>query len=357
MTFRILAINPGSTSTKAALFENDKPVLELTLRHSVEEIGRFHDIIDQLHWRRDLILQALEEKGYNARELSAVIGRGGLVKPIEGGVYEVNEALKHDLIHAQRHHASNLGGLIADEIAHAAGVKAYIADPVVVDELIPEARYSGLPECPRVSIFHALNQKATARIYAKQVGRQYEEMNLIVAHMGGGISVSAHRKGRVIDTNNALTGDGPFSPERAGSLPADELLALSYSGKYSKAELMRMIAGRGGLVAHLGTSSVQEVCEVMIEKEQNEHARQVMEAMCFNIAKQIGGMAAILCGRVDAILLTGGIAYSDYVTVRVKEACEFIAPVHIFPGENELEALAMNALLVLRQEVAPKVYQ
>lgn len=356
MAFQILAINPGSTSTKAALFEDDKVVLELTLRHSVEEIGRFASINDQLSWRRDLILQALEEKGYKVENLAAVIGRGGLVKPIEGGVYEVNDLLKNDLLNAQRHHASNLGGLIADEIARTAGVKAYIADPVVVDEMIPEARYSGLPECPRLSIFHALNQKATARIYAKEVGKRYEDLNLIVAHMGGGVSVSAHRKGRVIDTNNALTGDGPFSPERAGSLPADAVLELCFSGKYSKAELMRMLAGKGGLVAHLGTSSVQEICEVRIEKEKDEHAREVMEAMCFNIAKQIGGMAAILCGKVDAIILTGGIAYNEYVNVRVKEACEFIAPVHVYPGENELEALAANALMVLKGELDPKVY-
>uniref|UniRef100_UPI004055A8BC butyrate kinase n=1 Tax=Alistipes sp. TaxID=1872444 RepID=UPI004055A8BC len=356
MAFQILAINPGSTSTKAALFEDNKPVLELTLRHSVEEIGRFASISDQLEWRRDLILAALEEKGYKIEQLSAVIGRGGLIKPIEGGVYEVNETLKHDLLHAERHHASNLGGLIADEIARAAGVKAYIADPVVVDEMIPEARYTGLPECPRASIFHALNQKATARIYAKQVGKRYEDLNLIVAHMGGGISVSAHRQGRVIDTNNALTGEGPFSPERAGSLPADALLDLAFSGNYTKSELLRKIAGKGGLVAHLGTSSVQEICEVRIEKENDEKSRNVMEAMCFNIAKSIGGMAAILCGKVDAIILTGGIAYNDYVNVRVKEACEFIAPVHIYPGENELEALASNALMVLTGEITPKNY-
>lgn len=356
MAYKILAINPGSTSTKAALYEDDKAVLELTLRHSVEEIGRFETIIDQMEWRRDLILEALKEKGFKVEELSAVIGRGGLVKPIEGGVYEVNDVLKYDLRHAQRHHASNLGGLIADEIAHVAGVKAYIADPVVVDELIPEARFTGLPECPRVSIFHALNQKATARIFAKEVGMRYEDMNLIVAHMGGGISISAHRKGRVIDTNNALTGDGPFSPERAGSLPADELLELCFSGKYSKSELTRMLAGKGGLVAHLGTSSVQEICEVRIEKDNDDHARQVMEAMCFAIAKNIGGMATILCGKVDAIILTGGVAYNDYVNVRVKEACEFIAPVHIYPGENELSALSMNALMVLKGELEPKTY-
>lgn len=356
MAYKILAINPGSTSTKAALYEDDKAILELTLRHSVEDIGRFDSIIDQMEWRRDLILDALKEKGFKVEELSAVIGRGGLVKPIEGGVYEVNDVLKYDLRHAQRHHASNLGGLIADEIAQVAGVKAYIADPVVVDELIPEARFTGLPECPRVSIFHALNQKATARIYAKEIGKRYEDLNLIVAHMGGGISVSAHRKGRVIDTNNALTGDGPFSPERAGSLPADELMELCFSGKYSKSELTRMLAGKGGLVAHLGTSSVQEICEVRIEKDNDDHARQVMEAMCFAIAKNIGGMATILCGKVDAIILTGGVAYNDYVNVRVKEACEFIAPVHIYPGENELSALSMNALLVLKGELEPKTY-
>ena len=354
MSFRILAINPGSTSTKAALYEDERPLLELVLRHSVEETSRFASILDQLAWRRDLVLAALKEKGFSIENLSAVIGRGGLIKPIEGGIYEVNQAMKHDLIYSKRHHASNLGGLIADEIASRAGTKAYIADPVVVDELIPEARMTGLPECPRCSIFHALNQKATARIYAREIGSRYEELNLIVAHLGGGISVSAHRKGRVIDTNNALSGDGPFSPERAGSLPSDELIDLCFSGRYTKAELHKKIAGAGGLMAHLGTSSVMEVIERI--NAGDEKARLVLETMCFNICKQIGAMAAVMGGRVDAVILTGGIAYNPFVVDLVKHHCEFIAPVRVYPGENELESLAMNALLALRGEVPVKEY-
>ena len=220
MGFKILAINPGSTSTKIALYDDEQPTLALTLRHSAEEIARFPRIIDQLDWRKEMVLEALAKNNFDVKSLSAVIGRGGLIKPIESGVYEVNAALKNDLVNAQREHASNLGGLIAEQIAQAAGVKAYIADPVVVDELDDIARLSGIPECPRISIFHALNQKAIARRHAEKVGKRYEDLNLVVAHMGGGISVSAHCKGRVIDTNNALDGDGPIAPERAGTVPA-----------------------------------------------------------------------------------------------------------------------------------------
>lgn len=231
MSFKILAINPGSTSTKVALYEDEKPALELTLRHPAEEIARYAAVADQLPWRRGLVLDALKEKGIDVHELSAVIGRGGLIKPIPGGVYEVNEAMRNDLIHAQMEHASNLGGLIADEIARMAGVKAYIADPVVVDELDDIARVSGLPQCPRRSIFHALNQKATARKHCAKMGWKYEEVNLVVGHLGGGISISAHAHGRVVDTNNALNGDGPIAPERSGTLPAESLVELCFSGK------------------------------------------------------------------------------------------------------------------------------
>lgn len=260
MSFKILAINPGSTSTKVALFEDERPLLDLTLRHTAEEIAAYANITDQLPWRREIILKALAEQGFDIRELSAVIGRGGLIKPIPAGVYEVNDAMRHDLIHAQMEHASNLGGLIADEIARMAGVKAYIADPVVVDEMEDVARISGLPECPRRSIFHALNQKATARLHCEKTGLRYEDSNLIVAHMGGGISVSAHCRGRVIDTNNALNGDGPLAPERAGTLPAEGLVEICFSGKYTKKEVMKKLAGKGGMVAHLGLNSVQQLC-------------------------------------------------------------------------------------------------
>lgn len=355
MSFQILVINPGSTSTKAALYRDDKPMLDLTLRHTAEQIARFPRIIDQLDWRKELILHALKEHGFDPRELSAVIGRGGLMKPIEAGVYEVNDAMRHDLINAQMEHASNLGGLIADQIAAIAGVRAFIADPVVVDEMEDIARVTGLPECPRRSIFHALNQKATARLHCDKAGIVYEESNLIVAHLGGGISVSAHRLGRVVDTNNALDGDGPFAPERAGNLPAAQLADLCFSGKYTRQEIQKMLAGKGGMVAHLGTNSMMLAVE-QIEKG-DQKARCVVEAMCYNIAKQIGAMAVVLKGRVDAIVLTGGIAYNQIVIDRIIDYCSFLGPITVYPGENELEALNLNALVVLQGKIQPKVYR
>lgn len=355
MSFKILAINPGSTSTKIALFEDERSLLDLTLRHTAEQIATFPNIIDQLSWRRELILEGLAEQGIDIHELSAVIGRGGLVKPIPAGVYEVNEAMRHDLVHAQMEHASNLGGLIADEIARMIGVKAYIADPVVVDEMEDIARISGLPSCPRRSIFHALNQKATARKHCDKVGIRYEDSNLIVAHLGGGISVSAHSHGRVIDTNNALNGDGPIAPERAGTLPACDMVELCFSGKYTKQEIMKMLAGKGGLVAHIGMNSVQHILE-NLEGEEARRGRFMLDAMSYNIAKEIGAMATVLKGKIDGIILTGGIAYNTPVTEAVEERCSFLGKIAIYPGENEMEALATNALVVLRNVITPKVY-
>lgn len=354
MGFKILAINPGSTSTKVALFDEERPLLDLTLRHTSEQVGRYTNIIDQLAWRREMILKALAEHGFDIMQLSSVIGRGGLVKPIPAGVYEVNEAMKHDLQHAQMEHASNLGGLLAAEIAATAGVKAYIADPVVVDELDDVARLSGLPECPRRSIFHALNQKATARLHCDRIGIVYEKSNLVVAHLGGGISVAAHKQGRVVDVNNALDGDGPFAPERAGTIPAGELADLCFSGRYTRREIQKMLAGKGGLVAHLGTNSMMQVSERI--EQGDEKARVVTEAMCYNISKQIGAMAAAMAGRVDAIILTGGIAHNEFVVKYIEQNCSFIAPVAVYPGENELESLVTNALVVLRGVITPKVY-
>ena len=335
MGFKILAINPGSTSTKIALYDDEQPTLALTLRHSAEEIARFPRIIDQLDWRKEMVLEALAKNNFDVKSLSAVIGRGGLIKPIESGVYEVNAALKNDLVNAQREHASNLGGLIAEQIAQAAGVKAYIADPVVVDELDDIARLSGIPECPRISIFHALNQKAIARRHA-------------------GISVSAHCKGRVIDTNNALDGDGPIAPERAGTVPAGALVNLCFSGKYSQRDVLKMLAGKGGLVAHLNQNSVQQIC-IDIEKG-DQKSKAVLDAMSYSIAKEIGAMAAVLKGQVDAILLTGGVAYNEPVNDVIREHCSFLAPIFIYPGEDEMGALMLNALSVLRGERTPKVY-
>ncbi len=357
MAFKILTINPGSTSTKIAVFEDEKEVFSKTLRHSAEELSPFQTVASQFQFRKDIIVSVLKAEGIDIHSLSAIVGRGGLVKPIESGIYEVNEALIRDLEHpVMGEHASNLGGLIAQDIAREInnGAKAYITDPVVVDELEPIARLSGHPALKRASIFHALNQKIIARTYAKEVGKSYEELNLIVAHMGGGVSVGAHCHGRVIDVNNALDGDGPFSPERSGGLPTGALVELCYSGK-SKAEVKKMLKGEGGVVAYLGTNDMLEVENKAIADPNSDYA-MVQNAMCYQIAKEIGAMAAVMKGKVDAILLTGGIAYGKPITNYIREMVEFIAPVKVYPGEDEMRALAMNGLMVLRGETTPKVY-
>ena len=357
MAFQILTINPGSTSTKIAVFEDEKEVFSKTLRHSSEELAPFNTVASQFQFRKDIIMSVLKEAGVDVHSFSAIVGRGGLVKPIESGIYEVNADLAHDLEHpVMGEHASNLGGLIAQDIAKEInnGSKAYIADPVVVDELAPIARLSGHPAINRVSIFHALNQKVIARTYAKEVGKRYEDLNLIVAHMGGGISVGAHQHGRVIDVNNALDGDGPFSPERSGGLPTGTLVELCFSGK-PKSEIKKMLKGEGGVVAYLGTNDMLEVEKQSIANPQSKHA-QVQNAMCYQVAKEIGAMAAVLKGKVDAILLTGGIAYGKPITDFIREMVEFIAPVKVYPGEDEMRALAMNGLMVLRGEMQAKKY-
>ena len=308
MPYKILAINPGSTSTKIAVYTDEEPTFTLSIPHSAEELSNFKSVIDQFDWRKDLVEKALEENGIDIHTLSAVIGRGGIISPVESGVYEVNDDLRHDLQHARMQHASNLGGLIAREIADEAGVKSYIADPVVVDEMMPYARISGMPELPRESVFHALNQKAVARLFAKESGKRYEDHNLVVCHMGGGCTVSAHRRGRVIDTTNALDGCGPFSPERSGSLPPGPLIHLCFSGKYTEEELIRKVHGAGGLMAHLGTTSVPEVLDRILGHDL--HAMLILRAMCYSISKEIGAMSVALKGDVDAILITGGIAHS-----------------------------------------------
>lgn len=356
MKYTILAINPGSTSTKVAVFENDKMVEELTLRHTTEELSGFDSVLDQYAFRKDIILDAVKQAGIDINSFDAIIGRGGLVKPISSGVYNVNEALKRDLLSGEYGlHASNLGGLIAGEIAESIGVPAYIADPVVVDELQDVARISGCPEIERLSIFHALNQKAVARVYAAEKGVSYESLNLIVAHMGGGISVGAHKKGQVIDVNNALDGEGPFSPERSGTLPAGQLAKMCFSGKYTLDQIKKMITGQGGIVAYLGTNHVGAVSERVAAGDQK--AKLIRDAMAYTIAKTIGSMAAVLEGDVDAIILTGGIANSTFVNEYVEKMVGFIAPVAVYPGENELESLAMNALRALKGEEQPKEYK
>lgn len=356
-SYRILVINPGSTSTKIAVFDNEQEIMTRTLRHSAEELKPYTRVADQFAFRKALILQALQEEGVAVNTLQAIIGRGGLVKPIASGVYEVNEALRKDLINPpQGEHASNLGGLIAADIAASLqGAKAYIADPVVVDELDDVARIAGHPLFKRVSIFHALNQKAVARTYAAQIGKAYESLDLIVAHLGGGISVGAHHRGRVIDVNDALHGDGPFSPERSGKLTAEEVVDVCFSGKYTEKEVRRMLCGAGGMVALLGTNNLIEILERCDQGD--ARASLIVDAFCYNVAKEIGSMATVLSGRVDAILLTGGIAHSQRICESVTQRVSFIAPVALFPGEDEMRALAENALRVLRGEQQPRLYQ
>jgi butyrate kinase len=351
---KILAINPGSTSTKIAVYAHANPVFVHTIRHSVDELAPFAEVIDQYDFRKQLVLREL-----NANHIpfafDAVIGRGGLVKPIPGGVYEVNDALKRDLMHAVRSHASNLGGLIAAELAvMLPGCRAFIADPVVVDELDEVARISGSPLLPRVSIFHALNHKAIARRYAREHGVNYDEQNLIVCHLGGGISVAAHRRGRVVDVNNALDGEGPFSPERAGTLPAGELINLCFTGRFTRDELQKQVTGRAGLAAHLGSTDIPAILDRI--NQGDEHAGLILDAMIYNVAKAIGSEAVVLQGRVDAIIFTGGIAYSDYVVSKLTSYVSFLGKIEVYPGEDEMEALAMNALGALNGELTVKVY-
>ena len=354
--YTILAINPGSTSTKVAIYQDDKAVRELTLRHSTEELAPFAGVLDQFDFRKQIILDAMKEAGVTLSDIDAVIGRGGLIKPVKSGVYEVNETMIDDIRHRPvGQHASNLGALLAYDIAREAGAKAYMADPVVVDELQDVARITGHPDIERVSIFHALNQKAMARAYAEKRGVRYEDLNLIVVHLGGGISVAAHKQGRIVDVNNALDGDGPFAPDRAGSIPSSELIKVCFSGQYTKEELLKFISSKGGLVAYLGTNSVIQVMERIAQGDQR--AKKVLDAMCYNIVKQIGAMAAALSGSVQAIVLTGGIAYNEPVVEYIRERCSFIAPIAVYPGENELEALVTNALVVLRGVITPKVYK
>ncbi|TYP56676.1 butyrate kinase [Thermosediminibacter litoriperuensis] len=353
--YGILAINPGSTSTKIAVFENEELIFEEKISHSTEELSKYDSILAQYLFRKKLILEVIDQKGYNLSRLKAVVGRGGLLKPLEGGTYTVNERMLEDLKRGvQGEHASNLGGILAYEIGRELGVPAFIVDPVVVDELEPVARITGLPEIKRRSIFHALNQKAVARRVAKTLGRSYEELNLIVAHLGGGITVGAHKKGRVVDVNNGLDGEGPFSPERAGQLPAMDFAKLIFSKNLTIQEIKKMIAGKGGLVAHFGVNDAR-VIKKMIE-EGSEEVKLVYEAMAYQVAREIGACAAVLCGQVDAVVLTGGLAHDEMLVDWIKKRVSFIAPVHVFPGEDELRALAEGALRVLTGQEKPKEY-
>ncbi|MCK5796569.1 MAG: butyrate kinase [Deltaproteobacteria bacterium] len=356
---RILVINPGSTSTKIALFEDEREVARETLSHTAEELSAFEGVADQLEMRTASVLGFLEAQGMGPDALSAVVGRGGLLKPIEGGTYRVDAAMLDALRAAKRgEHACNLGAIIADAVAGPAGKPAYIVDPVVVDELVPEARLSGLAELPRTSIFHALNHKSVARKAAAELGKAYEACRLVVAHLGGGISIGAHLKGRVVDVNQALNGEGCFSPERAGTLPSWDLAKLAFDHAESAAKrktLQKMITGQGGLVSYLATNDLRQAW-ARVDAGATE-AQVVIEAMAFQIAKNIGAMATVLSGDVDAVVLTGGLAHDDRLMAMLRARIGWIGPVLLFPGEAEMEALCAGGLRVLRGEEEAKTYR
>jgi butyrate kinase len=354
--YRILAINPGSTSTKFAVYFDDVCKLSRTIRHSLEDLSFYRSIYHQFDFRKGLIIESLVQEGIAVDSIKYIIGRGGLTYPVESGVYYVNNLmLEHAREGVLGQHASNLGPLIADYVANQIpGATAFIADPVVTDELSDVARITGHPAFTKRSIFHALNQKAMAREYAGQVGIAYENLRLIVVHLGGGISVGAHLNGKVIDVNNALDGDGPFSPERSGSLPVGQVIDLCFEGHLSKEEIRRMVVGEGGYVAYLGTNDALEV-----EKRArggDQKAQFIQEALGYQVARLIGEMAVVLNGQVDAILVTGGMAHNRDLVSYLQKKTAFIANLRVFPGEDELGALARNALMVARGEQAAKIY-
>ena len=327
-----------------------------SIKHSVEELSQFNDVTEQHEYRKKLIIDDLTRMGCEFH-FSAVVGRGGLAKPVEGGVYEINEKMIADTKADHNHkHACDLGCIISYEIAKdIPGCRSFIADPGVVDELNDYARISGSPLMKRICIWHALNQRAIARRYANEIGKEYEDLNLIICHLGGGISIAAHEKGRAVDANNALDGEGPFSPERAGSLPAADLIRLCFSGKYTEQQLLRRVAGEAGLIAHLGTNDMQEIERRIAAGD--KQAELVVDAMIYHTAKNIVAESAVLCGKVDAILLTGGMARSQYVISRLRRRIDFLAPTHCYPGEDEMEALALNALAVLTGKREAKNYE
>jgi butyrate kinase len=353
--FRILAVNPGSTSTRLALFEDETPLFSESTAHSAEDLRAFSRIADQYEFRVRAVNGFLSGNGIPVDSLDAVVGRGGLLRPIEGGTYAVSDRMRQDLMEAARgEHASNLGGLIARALADSARIPAFIVDPVVVDELEDVSRVSGLPLIQRRSIFHALNQKAVARIAAEKLGKTVDEINLVVAHLGGGISVGSHRRGRVVDVNNALDGDGPFSPERAGGLPSGQLADLCFSGKLTLAEARKMITGGGGWVAHLGTNDLREVRRRVETGDAN--AERVLNATIHQIVKQVGLAAAVLDGDVQAVVLTGGMAADAGFAGRISARVAWIARVIVIPGEQEMTALCMGTLRVLRGQETAKQY-
>ena len=355
-SYKILVVNPGSTSTKITVFNGKEVLFEETLNHTTEDLKNYKKIVDQYNFRKEAILNLLRLNNYDLVELDAVAGRGGLLKPIPGGTYKVNRDMLSDLKSAKYgEHASNLGAIISYEIANSAGIDAYIVDPVVVDELDDLARISGFPEITRKSIFHALNQKAIARRVAIDTGKEYEQSNLIIAHLGGGISVAAHRNGKVVDVNNALDGDGPFSPERSGGVPFGDLMKICFSGKYEYPQLKKQFVGQGGLVAYLGTNDARVVLGKISKGDKK--AKLVYKAMAYQIAKEIAAQSAVLNGKVDCIALTGGLTKDKLIISWIKERVSFLAPVKVYPGEDESSALYDGVVRVLDGVEKGNVYR
>lgn len=351
----ILAINPGSTSTKLSIFKDEHCVVTSNLTHSSDEIKKFEKIYDQKDMRTALILEWLEQENIALEDLIAVVGRGGLLRPMPGGTYEITPKMLEDLkIGYQAQHASNLGGVIAYEIARKVNIPALIVDPVAVDEIVDVARISGLPEIPRRSLVHALNIKAVTRRVCAKLNKDFENSTYVVAHIGGGISVSPVKNGRILDVNNANE-EGPFSPERTGGLPVGDLAKLAFSGKYTLPQLKKKLTGEGGLVAYLNTNDGR-IVDKMIE-EGDEKAELIFKAMAYQIAKEIGAMATVVSGKIDAIILTGGVVYNKRITAWISEMVSFIAPIELVPGEDEMLALAQGALRIVKGEEKAKIYE
>ncbi|WP_096201641.1 butyrate kinase [Bacillus sp. FJAT-45350] len=352
---KILAINPGSTSTKLAIYHGEIIILNETIRHKDEELAGFSSVIEQKGYRMQQLEKLLVHEGHLLEEFDGIVGRGGFLSPLKSGTYIVNNEMIHDLETAKYgEHASNLGAIIAYDLASSVGIAAFIVDPIVVDELTDMARLSGIPELERKSHLHALNIKAVSRKVANTIGRPYECFNFIVAHIGGGISIAAMEKGRIIDVNNG-NNEGPYSPERAGGLPSKELIHLCYSGQFTEKEMISKVTKEGGLYAYLGTKSVIEAEERAIQGD--IHAQKILEGMIYQLAKEIGAMSTVVNGEIDGIILTGGVSYSEFIINRLRKKIQFLAPVFVQPGEEELEALAFGALRVLSGEEEGNYYQ
>ena len=351
--FKLLIINPGSTSTKIGVYEDEKQVFVEDIPHTVEELQKYDEVTDQFNMRKQLVVDELKKRNIPLK-FDAVVGRGGLSREVESGVYEVNQHMVQDAFYAIHKHACDLGCIIAYEIANEIGCRSYIADPGRVDELSPLQKVTGTPLINRICIWHALNQKAIARRFAAEHKTRYEDLNLIMCHLGGGISIAAHDHGRAIDANNALDGEGPFSPERTGTLPVGDLIRLCFSGKFTENELLKRIAGKSGMIALMGTNDMREIERRV--NEGDEKAKLYTDAMTWHTAKYIAAEGAVLCGKVDAIILTGGLCRSEYITGGLKKRLDWMAPVYLYPGQDEMKALALNTLHVLRGEWEAKQY-